>query len=140
VANTDSQNRDAMMKILAPVLASKERVEALLPFSSTPKRPRGPEGKVTEGVWQTKRLHRPLALTDRKLYVFDAGRTPYARGVHEGFPRSAVHVVDVVDRRFGQRDVLLAIDGLGTVPFETGKLDDLDILLASLPAAESRST
>lgn len=127
-----------MVALLAPRLAPSERVEALLPFASTPKRPRGPEGKVTEGVWQTKRLHRPLALTDRNLYVFDGGRTSYARGVYGEFPRSAVHVDEVIDRRFGVRVVLLAIDGVGTVPFETGKLDDLDLLLAALPEAEPR--
>ena len=121
-----------MRALLEPLLAPGETIVAMLPFADTPKRPRGPEGKVREGVWQSARLHRPLALTDRALYVFDAARTPLPRAVQGAYPRDGLRVIGVVDRRLGVRVVTIAINGEGDVPFSTGSLDDLDALVASL--------
>ncbi|MFI5048062.1 MAG: hypothetical protein ACHQIG_13430 [Acidimicrobiia bacterium] len=121
-----------MREFMTPLLAPGETMVAMLPFASTPKRPRGPEGKVRDGIWQSARLHRPLALTDRALYVFEAGRTPLPRYVHGAYARDRLHVVGVQDRRFGVRVVTLTIDGEGDIPFETGTKDDLDTFVASL--------
>ena len=68
---SDQRQRAALLAFVTPVLTSGEHVLAVLPFANTPKRPRGPEGKVRDGIWQTKRRYRPLVLTNRRLFVFD---------------------------------------------------------------------
>ena len=91
---SDQRQRAALLAIVTPELTSGERVLAVLPFANTPKRPRGPEGKVREGVWQTKRRYRPLVLTDRRLFVFDTARTPYPRAVLCEVPSGSVSVAN----------------------------------------------
>ena len=130
--SVDERHRAVMGDLLAPLLSPGETVVAMLPFAGTPKRARGPEGKVRDGIWQSARLHRPLALTDRALYVFDAGRTPLARAVHGAYARDRLRVVGVLDHRLGVREVTVTIDGEGDIPFTTGTKDDLDAFVAAL--------
>ena len=116
-------------------LRPREQVVAVLPFASTPKRPRGPESKTREGIYQSYRRYRPLVLTDRRLFVLDAGRTPHPRrGLRAEFPVSDVDVVEVIPARFNPNRVLLDLAGVGTVPFEVGgyEVDDLARLREAL--------
>ena len=131
----DETNRAAMNDLIGEQLEPGEAVVAMLPFATARKRPKGPEGKVSAGVWQSARLHRPLTLTDRTLYVFDAGRTPHVKRLHSQYSRDGLRVVSVVEKRFGARVVTVTIPGEGDVPFEVGTFDDLELLVASLPPA-----
>ena len=115
-----------------------ERVLAVLPFASTPKRPKGPEGKVRDGIYQSARRYRPLVVTNRRLLVVNAWRTPYPRGLLAEFPASETSVVDVVPARFDQQRLELELPGEGTVPFILGRfdlleLDDFEAALGSAP-------
>jgi hypothetical protein len=117
-------------------LRPDEHVLAVLPFASTPKRPRGAAGKIREGVYQSYRRYRPLVLTDRRLFVLDAGRTPHPRrGVLAEFPTAQVEVVAVIPSRFNQNRLVLDLGGVGAVPFELGGYDveGLGILREALP-------
>lgn len=112
-----------------------EKVVAVLPFASTPKRPSGPEGKTREGISSSYRRYRPIVVTDRRLFMLDAGRNSRPRGDVLGeFPLQAVDVVDVIPGRFNQNRVLLDLPGVGTVPFDVGgyEVDDLARLRAVL--------
>ena len=130
-------NEKAREEVLGTVrdrLRPSESVLAVLPFASTPKRPR-PEGKTREGIYQSYRRYRPLVLSDRRLFVLDAGRTPHPRGgVLAEFPRRDVDVVDVIPGRFNQNRVVLDLPGVGTVPFDVGgyEVDDLAKLRTAL--------
>jgi hypothetical protein len=122
---------------LAPRLDRGEAIVAMLPFATTPKRPKGPEGKIRDGVWQSARLHRPLVLTDRSLFVFDAGRTPHPRAVHARFGLDEVSVVSVVERRAGMSTLVLDLPRQGKVPFELGRFDDLAVFIAAVGEPEA---
>jgi hypothetical protein len=114
-------------------LRPSENVLAVLPFASTAKRPRGPEGKTREGGYQSVRRYRPLVLTDRRLFVLEAGRTPHPRGgVLAEFPLRDVKVADVIPGRFNQNRVVLDLPG--AVPFDVGgyEVDDLAKLRVAL--------
>jgi len=127
--------RDEAVGTVRDRLRPREQVVAILPFASTPERPRGPEGKTREGIYQSYRRYRPLVLIDRRLFVLDAGRTPHPRrGVLAEFPVSDVEVVEVIPGRFNQNRVLLDLAGVGTVPFEVGgyEVDDLARLREAL--------
>jgi hypothetical protein len=137
VANADERNRQAMTELIAARLERGESIVAMLPFATTPKRPKGPSGKVREGVWQSARLHRPMVLTDRSLFVFDAGRTPHPRAVHARFRRDDVTVVRVDERRSGMSTLVLALSEQGEIPFQLGRFDDLAIFVAALGTGPS---
>ena len=133
----DERNREALTALLAPRLDRGEAIVAMLPFATTPKRPKGPEGKIRDGVWQSARLHRPLVLTDRSLFVFDAGRTPHPRAVHARFGLDEVKVVSVVERRAGMSTLVLDLPRQGQVPFELGRFDDLAVFIAAVGEPEA---
>ena len=99
---SDQRQRAALLALVTPELTSGERVLAMLPFANTPKRPRGPEGKVREGIWQTKRRYRPLVLTDRRLFVFDTLRTPHPQRLLCELPRDSVGVASATPGSLGQ--------------------------------------
>jgi hypothetical protein len=125
-------------------LTRGEHVIACFPFAAVPKLPgrRKRRDKVRVGIRQSWRRYRPLAVTDRRLFVFDSGRTPHPRAIIATYPLERVAVCDVRDGSFGGREVVLALPGEGDVQFELGKRDlrDLDALLGVLvpptPAAE----
>jgi hypothetical protein len=137
VPKVDERNREALTALLAPRLDRGEAIVAMLPFATTPKRPKGPEGKIRDGVWQSARLHRPLVLTDRSLFVFDAGRTPHPRAVHARFGLDEVSVVSVVERRAGMSTLVLELPRQGQVPFELGRFDDLAVFIAAVGEPEA---
>lgn len=128
----DSQARHAkqraqILEAVSDVLGQGEVVVAVLPFASTPKRPKGPSGKVREGIYTSYRRYRPLVVTSRRLLVVEAGRTPVARGLLAEFPRGQVRFVDVVPARFGQSRLRLDLPGVGTVPFDLGRYDVVEL-------------
>jgi hypothetical protein len=121
-----AQHRKQQSKLLETVkdrLGSGEVVIAVLPFASTPKRPKGPSGKVRDGIYTSYRHYRPLVVTSRRLLVINAARTPFPRGVLAEFPLAKVRVVDVVPARFGQSRLRLDLPEVGTVPFDLGRYD-----------------
>jgi hypothetical protein len=130
----DAKARDAVLGMVRERLRPRESVVAVLPFASTPKRPAGPEGRTREGIYTSYRRYRPLVLTDRRLFVLDAGRNAHPRGVLAEFPLDDVAVVDVIRGRFHQNRVLLDLRGVGTVPFLVGgyEVDDLARLQTAL--------
>jgi hypothetical protein len=101
-------------------------VLAVLPFAST-RRPKGPEGKVRQGVYQSGRRYRPLVATNRRLLVAHAYKTPYPKGLLAEFPIGDVHVVDLVAGRLGKQYLTLELPGEGAVPFELGRFDLLEL-------------
>jgi len=105
---SNEKAREEALGTVRDRLRPSEKVLALLPFASTAKRPRGPEGKTREGIYQSVRRYRPLVLTDRRLFVLEAGRTPHPRGgVLAEFPLREVKVVEVIPGRFNQNRVVL---------------------------------
>ena len=90
-SRAERQRRD-VVDAVRDSLRPGEQVLAVLPFASTPKRPKGPDGKVRTGLYQSARRYRPLVVTDRRLLVVEAVRTPYPRGLLEEFPVAAVRV------------------------------------------------
>lgn len=98
----------------------------MLPFAATPKRPKGPDGKIREGVYQSARRYRPLVATNLRLFVINAVRTPYPRGVLADFPLSAVTVVDM-DPAESNRRLYLDLPEIGTVPFDLGRFDLIEL-------------
>ena len=139
MSKADEQNREALTALVGPRLERGEAIVAMLPFATTPKRPKGPEGKIREGVWQSARLHRPIVLTDRSLFVFDAGRTPYPRALNTRFDLHDVSVVNVTERRAGTSTLVLELPREGQVPFELGRFDDVAVFVAAVGGPE-RST
>ena len=133
----DARQREQVIEAIGHRLDPGEQVVAVLPFASTPKRPRQPGGKVRTGVYTSYRRYRPLVLTNRRLYVISAGRTPYPRGLLADFPSADVNFVDVVPARFSEGRLLLDIPGEGTVPFDLGRFDVEE--LPRLRAALERS-
>jgi hypothetical protein len=124
-SRAERQRRD-VVDAVRDSLRPGEQVLAVLPFASTPKRPKGPDGKVRTGLYQSARRYRPLVVTDRRLLVVEAVRTPYPRGLLEEFPVAAVRVVDVEPTRFGHR-LSLELPRHGVVPFELGRFDLIEL-------------
>jgi hypothetical protein len=132
---SNEKAREEALGTVRDRLRPSENVLALLPFASTAKRPKGPEGKTRVGIYQSVRRYRPLVLTDRRLFVLEAGRTPHPRGGVLGeFPLRDVKVLDVIPGRFNQNRVVLDLPGVGAVPFDVGgyEVDDLATLRAAL--------
>ena len=119
-------------ELTVPVLRGDERILAYLPYTTVSKRPRGPEGKVHEGVWQSSRRYRPLVATNRRVLVFDAGRTPYPLVILAEFPVEQVTMSEVVSGRFGTERFTLTLIDEGVVPFEAGQKDDIAGLIAAI--------
>jgi hypothetical protein len=115
------------MDLLADRLAPGERVVAMLPFASIPKRGKGPEGKVRMGVRQSWRRYRPVVMTDRRLFLFDTSRTPHPIGILAAYPLAQVDFVKTAPGRFHQTILVLDLPGLGPMPFETGRLEREDL-------------
>ena len=136
VAGTDKY-RAAIVRLLDGLLASDERILAILPFASTLKRPkvpgapRGKKGKVRVGIYQSWRRYRPLVLTNRRLFVFETGRTPNAREVLASYPVDAVDMVAVTPVGRGVTRFALEFPDAGRVPFEAGRRErgDLAVLV-----------
>jgi hypothetical protein len=118
-----TKQRAQILETVSDRLGPGEVVIAVLPFTSTPKRPKGPAGKVREGIYTSYGYYRPLVVTSSRLFVINAGRTPFPRGLLAEFPLADVRFVDVVPARFGQSRVLLDLPDLGTVPFDLGRYD-----------------
>ena len=112
-------------ELTAPELQGDERILAILPFTTVRKRPRGPEGKVRTGVWQSWRRYRPVVVTDRRVLVFDTRRTPYPHTLLAEFPLDQVTMSEVTSGRFGTERFTLSLPGEGIVPFEAGRRDQL---------------
>jgi hypothetical protein len=121
-----------LAELAAAELQPWESIVALLPFATVPKRGKGPEGKVRVGIRQSWRRYRPLVVTDRRLLVFDSGRTPDPRGLLAAFALAEVTMSPPVPRRFGATVFELTLPGEGAVPFETGRRDDLAGLQAAV--------
>ena len=119
-------------ELTRPVLRDDERIAAVLPFTAVAKRPRGPEGKVRSGVWQSWRRHRPVVVTDCRLFVFDTGRTPYPREMLAEYPLDQITMSAVTTSRFHTSRFTLTLPGEGEVPFEAGRRDELAELQAAL--------
>ncbi|HEV2310820.1 MAG TPA: hypothetical protein VGU73_09860 [Acidimicrobiia bacterium] len=120
-----------MVASIQDELWPRETVLAVLPFAATPRRPKGPEGKVREGVYQTGRRYRPLVATTERLLVVHAYKTPFPKGLLAAFPVAGVEVLGVEPGRMGQQRLSLSLPGEGTVPFVLGRFD-----LDELPAFE----
>ena len=114
-------------------LRGGERIVAMLPFASVPKlpklpgAPRGRKGKVRFGIRQSWRRYRPTVVTDRRLLVFDSGRTPNARELLGAFPLGDVTMGTLGVGRFGATTFSLGLPRLGEVPFETGRREADDV-------------
>jgi hypothetical protein len=132
VAGTDKY-RASIVRLLDGLLASDERIVAILPFASTLKRPkvpgapRGKKGKVRVGIYQSWRRYRPLALTNRRLFVFETGRTPNPREVLATYPIDAVDMVSVTHVGHGASRFSLEFPDAGEVPFEAGRRERADL-------------
>jgi hypothetical protein len=131
-SRADAQ-RAQVLGFVQDELKRGETVVAVLPFAATPKRPKGPEGKIRTGVYQSQRRYRPLVLTTQRLFVLEAVRTPYPRRVLADYPISDVELVDLVPGRF-THVLSLDLPDVGTVPFRLGRYDveDLPQLRAAL--------
>jgi hypothetical protein len=129
----DEKARASLTRAADGSLRDGERVVTMLPYTHVPKRPKGPLGKVKDGIYQSYRRYRPLVLTDRRLLIFDTGRTPFPRHLLADFAVADVEVVSTAPGSFGTTEVVLELPGEGPVPFVAGKKDDgLDTLIAAL--------
>jgi hypothetical protein len=122
------------MARVADDLTPGERVVALLPFAAVLKLPRLPKEpgqrrrkKVHEGLRQSQKRYRPVVFTNRRMFVFDSGRTPHTRALLAELPLEAVALVGVTPAGFGQQVVTLSLRGEGEVPFEVGKKELADV-------------
>jgi hypothetical protein len=122
-----SRQRQSVVESIQDELGPGETVVAVLPYASTPRRPKGPEGKVRVGVYQSGRRYRPLVATSRRLLVVHAYKTPFPKGLLADFPIAKVRVVDLVARRFGQQRLRLDLPGEGVVPFLLGRFDVVEL-------------
>ena len=129
--------RERLREVAGPALSTSERIVAMLPFATVPKLPKGPEGKVRFGIRQSWRRYRPLVVTDRRLLIFDSGRTPTPRALLGSFPLADVVMGPVAPARWGASHFTLILPGAGEVPFETGsrEVDDLAVLRQRAVAA-----
>jgi len=121
------RQRANVLAAIQDELRSGEEVLAVLPFASTPRRPKGPEGKVRQGVYQSGRRYRPLVATNRRLLVLHAYKSPYPKGLLAAFPVDGVQVLDVARGRFGTQRLTLDLPGEGVVPFELGRFDLVEL-------------
>lgn len=113
-------------------LRSGERIVAMLPFASVPKLPKQPGGRkarVRFGIRQSWRRYRPTVVTDRRVLVFDSGRTPSARTLLGAFPVGDVTMGPLGAARFGATTFDLGLPGVGVVPYETGRREADDVAL-----------
>lgn len=117
----------ALVRMIADSLSAGEVVIAALPFTHVPKRPKGPAGKVKEGIYQSYRRYRPVVLTNKRMFVFDTARTPTARSVLAEFPKNDVDVVSVTPGSMDSIRVVLELPGLGPVPFHAGRKEHADV-------------
>ena len=111
-------------------LRGGERIVAMLPFASVPKLPRQPGGrknKVRFGIHQSWKRYRPTVVTDRRLLVFDSGRTPSPRTLLGAFAIDEVRMGPIGTGRFGTTTFELRLPGVGDVPFETGRRETDDV-------------
>jgi hypothetical protein len=133
------KSRAPLARMTQEAMRAGERVLAILPFVHTPKRPKGPEGKLKVGIYQSYRRYRPILLTDQRLFIFETGRTPNPREVLSVFSNDDVEVVSVAPGRFGSVRFVLELPEVGRVPFEAGsrELDDLSVLTDRLGGAPS---
>ena len=123
----DARQRSVLLSLVTPDLSPGERVLAVLPFANTPKRPKGRDGRVREGIWQSARRYRPLVLTNQRLFVFDTARSPHPQRVLCVVPGSSVRVVSTLPGTMGRTTLLLELPVEGVVPFELGRFDVEDV-------------
>ena len=114
----------------ADELGADERVVAMLPFASVAKLPRV-KPKVRTGIRQSWRRYRPTVVTNRRVLVFDSGRTPQPRELLGTFPIGDVEMGDVEVGRFGASVFVLELPGVGRVPYETGRREADDVTALS---------
>jgi hypothetical protein len=130
VAGTDKK-RATLARMIQDQLRAGETILAILPFTNTQKRPKKPgEGrkdKVRTGVYQSWRRYRPLVLTDRRLFVFETGRTPFPRALLAEFPVDQIELSDVEPGRFGATRFVLDLPSIGRVPFEAGSKEQREL-------------
>jgi hypothetical protein len=139
VVGTDKY-RVALVRKVEGTLALGETIVAILPFASTLKRPkapnapRGKKGTVRVGIYQSWRRYRPIVLTNRRLFVFETGRTPNPREVLASYQLDEIDIVEVTHGAHGASGFVLEFPGAGRVPFESGRRerDDLAVLIDSL--------
>ena len=136
MANTE-RSRKTLGEAADGALRGGERIVAILPYTHVPRRPKGPLGKVKDGIYQSYRRYRPLVLTDQRLLIFDTGRTPFPRGLLAEFPAGDVEIVSVTPASFGSTRVVLELPGEGPVPFVAGRKDQegLAVLVETLGGA-----
>jgi hypothetical protein len=135
--------RTTLVRMLEDIVRPPERILAVLPFVTTRKRPkqpgapRGKAGKVRVGVYQSWRRYRPLVVTDRRLFVFETGRTPNPREVLAVFALADIELVSSAPSGFGATGFVLELPGVGQVPFEAGRREqgDLEVLVELLGGA-----
>ena len=126
--------RATLVAMVQDRLHPSEPVVAVFPYTNTEKRPRQPgetrKDKVRIGIHQSWRRYRPMVVTDRRLFVFETGRTPHPREVLAELPLADVELVEVAPGRMGATRFVLDIAGTGRVPFECGRKErhDLDVL------------
>ena len=122
-----TRQRGEVLRAVEDELRPGEHIVAVLPFAATARRPRGPEGKVRQGIYQSARRYRPLVATSSRLFVVNAFRTPYPRGVLADFPASVVTILGLASARFGQQRLVLDLPGAGAVPFDLGRFDLVEL-------------
>lgn len=122
-----AKQRAQILEAVNDELGQSEVVVAALPFASSPKRPKDPSGKIREGIYTSYRRYRPLVVTSRRLLVIEAGRTPFPRGLLAEFPRAQVRLVDIAPAKFGQTRLRLDLPDVGTVPFDLGRYDTVEL-------------
>jgi hypothetical protein len=136
----DDKYRATLVRMLDGMLGPGETIVAVLPFVSSLKRPkvpgapRGKAGKVRIGIYQSWRRYRPMVVTNRRLFVFETGRTPNPREVLATFSVDDVEVASVTQGGHGSSRFVLELPGSGRVPFEAGRRerDDLAVLIETL--------
>ena len=116
-------------------LLGGEKIVAMLPFATVPKAPRlpgaprGRKGKVRFGIRQSWRRYRPTVVTDRRLLVFDSGKTPHPRWLLGAYPLDQVKMGPLGVGGMGATSFTLALPDAGEVPFETGRRESADVAL-----------
>ena len=139
MAGTD-KDRAALERMATESLGDGERVLAMLPYAHVPARPKDPAGKVRDGIYQSYRRYRPVVVTDRRVLLFDTGRTHMPRYLLAHFPNADVEVVSVTPGSMGKVRLVLELPEVGHVPFETGKKeqDDLAVVVETLGGVVTR--
>jgi|tagenome__1003787_1003787.scaffolds.fasta_scaffold19202345_1 hypothetical protein len=128
------QDRAALEAMASDDLRAGERVLAILPYAHVPARPKGPAGKVKDGIYQSYRRYRPIIVTDQRVLLFETGRTHFPRSILAEFANGEVEVVSVTPGSFGKTRLVLELPEVGAVPFETGRNEtaDLAVLVETL--------